>query len=158
MWEKTIHPPEKALIKDCCFAGIWFESKVIHPKCCTHAIITRSWFETALDTANFIEELPCLVHKLFVILTVLIINRSEKWVKKFTSHMLISDHTFINEIVQPPRLFRTTLLFGPLEYLGYGTLFHVSTKVTIIQNPILLPPFYLIVLWWIDKTCVLWIR
>ena len=30
-----------------------------------------------------------------------------------------TDHTFINfgEIVRPPCLFRTTLLFGPLEYM-----------------------------------------
>ena len=39
--------------------------------------------------------------------------------KKKSNHMLIPDHTFINfgEIVRPPCLFRTTLLFGPLEYL-----------------------------------------
>ena len=39
------------------------------------------------------------------------------------------------------------LLFICSTYLGYITLFHCSTKVTIIQDPILLPPFYLIVLW-----------
>ena len=42
----------------------------------TRAIITRSWFETALDYKPRIldpkiEEFPCLVHKLSVILTAL---------------------------------------------------------------------------------------
>ena len=42
----------------------------------THAIITRSWFETALDDKPLmidttIEEFPCLVHKLSVKLTTL---------------------------------------------------------------------------------------
>ena len=40
--------------------------------------------------------------------------------KKKSDHMLILDHTFIDfaKIVHPPCLFRTTLLFGPLEYLA----------------------------------------
>ena len=45
-------------------------------KYCTRAIITHSWFETALDYKPQIldpkiEEFPCLVHKLFVTLTAL---------------------------------------------------------------------------------------
>ena len=41
-----------------------------------------------IANADFIEEFPCLVHKLSVILTLLIINRSEKWGKKCTSRGL----------------------------------------------------------------------
>ena len=38
--------------------------------------------------------------------------------KEKSNHMLILDHMFIDfgDIAHPPCLFRTTLLFGPLEY------------------------------------------
>ena len=44
--------------------------------------------------------------------------------KRKSDHTLIQDHTFIDfaKIVHPPCLFRTTPLFGPLEYLGYSGL------------------------------------
>ena len=58
----------------------------------TRAIITRSWFETVLDykpriLGPKIEEFPCLVHNLFVILTALRYKPlgSEKWGKRYTS-------------------------------------------------------------------------
>ena len=42
------------------------------------------------------------------------------WIWK-SNHMLIADHTFIvfGKIIHPTCLFRTTLLFGPLEYIFF---------------------------------------
>ena len=54
------------------------------------------------------------IHGIFVESTLLHLI----WKKTLTTCAHILDHTFINfrDIVHPPCLFRTTLLFGPLEY------------------------------------------
>ena len=59
----------------------------------THAIITGSWFETALDYKPRIldpkiEEFPCLVHKLSVTLTAPNYKPQWKMGKKYTSRGL----------------------------------------------------------------------
>ena len=78
-------------------------------------IITRSWFETtALNYKprilfSKIEEIPCFVHKLSVILTALYnINRSEKWGKSIQAVASIFFTLFFTAVYIVKRLVHIT--------------------------------------------------
>jgi hypothetical protein len=80
-----------------------------------HTLINfRENFQPTLVLFGFRINETLFIHGIFLIYIIIPLNFKENF-----DHMLIPDHTFINfrEIVHPSCLFRTTLLFGPLEYL-----------------------------------------